>query len=132
MSLKQIRLSSQAKEQLIRLKTRTGIQQWNILCRWAFCLSLAEPTPPTPIEIPADSNVEMSWTVFGGDDHDLYFALLTERAVRDGLEPSPENLTRQFRLHLHRGIGYLATPNRIRSISELVALVTAATSAGTR
>ena len=43
MSLKQIRLSSQAKEQLIRLKTRTGIQQWNILCRWAFCLSLAEP-----------------------------------------------------------------------------------------
>ena len=43
---------SQAKEQLIRLKTRTGIPQWNILCRWAFCLSLAEPTPPTPIEIP--------------------------------------------------------------------------------
>jgi hypothetical protein len=26
--------------QLIRLKTRTGITQWNILCRWAFCLSL--------------------------------------------------------------------------------------------
>lgn len=60
MSPKQIRLSSQAKEQLIRLKTRTGISQWNILCRWAFCLSLAEPTPPTPVEIPADSNVEMT------------------------------------------------------------------------
>ena len=124
MSLKQIRLSSQAKEQLIRLKTRTGIQQWNILCRWGFSLSLAEPTPPTPIEIPADSNVEMTWTVFGGDCHELYFALLMERCVHDGLDTSLETLTRQFRLHLHRGIGYLATPNKIRSISDLVALGT--------
>ena len=122
--LKQVRLSTQAKEQLIRLKTRTGIQQWNILCRWAFCLSLAEATPPTPVEIPADSNVEMSWTVFGGDCHELYFALLMERTVRDGIETSPENLNRQFRLHLHRGISYLATPNKIRSISDLVALAT--------
>ena len=124
MSLKQIRLSSQAKEQLIRLKTRTGIQQWNILCRWGFSLSLAEPTPPTPIEIPADSNVEMTWTVFGGDCHELYFALLMERCVHAGLDTSLETLTRQFRLHLHRGIGYLATPNKIRSIGDLVALGT--------
>ena len=122
MSIKQIRLSAQAKEQLIRLKTRTGIDQWNILCRWAFCLSLAEPTPPTPIEIPADSNVEMSWPVFGGDQHDVYLAILKERCFRDGLDTSPETLNRQFRLHLHRGIGYLATPNKIRSISDLVGL----------
>lgn len=122
MSLKQIRLSNQAKEQLIRLKSRTGIQHWNILCRWAFCVSLAEPTPPTPIEIPADSNVEMSWTVFGGDYHELYLALLLERCVRDGEETAAENITRLFRLHLHRGISYLATPNKIRSISDLAAL----------
>ena len=122
MSVKQIRLSSQAKDQLIRLKTRTGIPQWNILCRWAFCLSLSEPTPPTPVEIPADSNVEMSWGVFAGEWHEVYLALLKERCVRDGLGTSSETLNRQLRLHLHRGIGYLATPNRIRSIGDLVAL----------
>jgi DNA sulfur modification protein DndE len=33
MSIKQFRLSALAREQLIRLKTRTGITQWNILCR---------------------------------------------------------------------------------------------------
>ena len=120
MSIKQIRLSSQAKEQLIRLKTRTGIPQWNILCRWAFCLSLAEPTPPAPIEIPADSNVEMSWPVFGGEYHELYLALLKERCARDGLDTEPETLNRQFRLHLHRGISYLATPNKVRGIGDLV------------
>jgi DNA sulfur modification protein DndE len=121
-SIKQIRLSSQAKEQLIRLKTRTGIPQWNILCRWALCLSLKEPTPPTPIEIPADSNVEMSWLVFGGECHELYLALVKQRCTQDGLDIEPETLNRQFRLHLHRGISYLATPNKIRSITDLVAL----------
>ena len=122
MSIKQIRLSNQAKDQLIRLKTKTGIQQWNILCRWAFCLSLNEPTPPTPIDIPADSNVEMTWHVFGGEHHELYLALLKQRCLRDRLDISSETLSRQFRLHLHRGIGYLATPNRIKSISDLVVL----------
>ena len=122
MSLKQIRLSAQAKEQLIRLKMRTGITQWNILCRWALCLSLRQPAPPAPVEVPADSNVEMSWQVFGGEASELYQALLKERSARDGLGTAEEVLGRHFRLHLHRGIGYLATPHAIRSIADLVRL----------
>ena len=122
MSIKQIRLSTSAKDQLIRLKTKTGIQQWNILCRWAFCLSLKQTTPPTPIDVPTDSNVEMTWQTFGGDAYELYLALLKERCVRDGLECTDEVLARQFRLHLHRGIGYLATPQAVRSVSDLLKL----------
>jgi DNA sulfur modification protein DndE len=101
MSIKQFRLSAQARDQLIRLKTRTGIGQWNILCRWAFCLSLRQPTPPTPVEIPSDSK---------------------ERCVRDGLGTADDVLLRQFRLHLHRGISHLATPHAIQSIGDLVHL----------
>jgi DNA sulfur modification protein DndE len=122
MSLKQFRLSAQAKEQLIRLKTRSGVSQWNILCRWAFCVSLRQPTPPTPIEPPADSNVELTWQVFAGEAQELYLALLKERCERDGLGTSEEVLSRQFRLHLHRGISYLATPHAIKSIADLVRL----------
>ena len=85
MSIKVARVSSQAKEQLIRLKVKTGISQWNILCRWAFCVSLAEPSPPTPIKIVADSNVEMAWPVFGGDHHELYLGLLKGHCEQDGL-----------------------------------------------
>jgi DNA sulfur modification protein DndE len=123
MSIKQIRLASQAKDQLIRLKTRTGIQQWNVLCRWAFCLSLRQPTPPSPVDVPADSNVEMSWQVFGGDAQELYLALLKERCLRDGLAASDDILATQFRLHLHRGIGYLASPQTIRSVGDLIRLL---------
>lgn len=122
MRVKQIRLSAQAKDQLTRLKRFTGIQQWNVLCRWAFCVSLAEETPPTPVSVPADSNVEMSWAVFGGEHHEVYEAMLVERCVRDGLEPTRDNLQKSLRLHLHRGIGYLSAPNRIRSIADLVSL----------
>jgi hypothetical protein len=38
------------------------------------------------------------------------------------MELSEKELNRQFRLHLHRGIGYLASPNTIRSIADLVRL----------
>src|SRR4051794_40040791 len=123
MTIKQVRLSSQAKDQLIRLKTKTGIQQWNVLCRWAFCLSLRQPAPPTPVEVPADSNVEMSWQVFGGEAQELYLALLKERCQRDELGGADDVLSSQFRLHLHRGIGYLASPQTIRSIGDLVRLL---------
>ncbi len=127
MSIKQIRLSSQAKDQLVRLKSRSGISQWNILCRWAFCVSLAEETPPTPVDIPADSNVEMTWHVFGGEYQEVYHALLIERCLADGIDTSDDHMVnRQFRLHLHRGIGYLATPNKIRSSADLIELACAA------
>ena len=120
MSIKQVRLSGQAKDQLIRLKTRTGITQWNILCRWAFCLSLKQPTPLTPIDVPEDSNVEMTWQVFGGEAQELYLALLKERCERDGLGTSDDVLLRQFRLHLHRGIGYLTMPHASYGLQEVV------------
>jgi DNA sulfur modification protein DndE len=40
--IERIKLSQTAKEQLFKLKRSTKIDQWNILCRWPFCHSLAE------------------------------------------------------------------------------------------
>jgi len=123
MIVKQIRLSNKAKEQLIRIKGKTGIQNWNVLCRWALCLSLSEPSIPPDMEIPADSNVEMSWHVFGGEYHELYEALIKQRCLNDGLGNDPTTLAKYFRLHLHRGISYLSATNYIRSCSDLLQLV---------
>ena len=114
MSLEYIRVSRQAREQLIRLKRNTGIEHWNVLCRWAFCRSLAELSVPPPARIVTDSNVEMSWRVFGGRQHEIYMALLKERCLRDRLGADEQTLDDQFRLHLHRGIAYLAGDRRIR------------------
>lgn len=120
MAIEHIKLSQQAKDQLIKLKRLTGIQNWNVLCRWAFCVSLAEPSIPSPAKIPADSSVEMTWKIFGGANHEIYYALLKERCHRDGLGTENEILATQFRLHLHRGIGYLVADKQIKNIVGLV------------
>jgi DNA sulfur modification protein DndE len=118
-----IKLSQTAKDQLTKLKRSTKIEQWNILCRWAFFRSLAEAAPPSIIPIPADSNLEMTWKVFGGELADISILALKQRCHQDGLEITPENLAQQFRLHLHRGIGYLSGDPSLRKIEDLVGLV---------
>jgi len=120
--IERFRLSQTARNQLIRLKQHTKIEQWNILCRWAFCRSLAEPTIPSPFPIPADSNLEMTWRVFGGEMSDLLLVALKQRCYQDGLGTDKATLTHQFRLHLHRGIGYLAGDTRLRKVEDLVTL----------
>lgn len=115
-----IRLSEKAKDQLIKLKRLTGIKNWNVLCRWALCASLAEESKPAMAKIPADSSVEMTWKVFGGRDQEVYAALVKARCIRDGLDTKPETLALQFRLHLHRGIGYLVGDKKLTSIEALL------------
>lgn len=120
MPLDHIKVSEKAKDQLIKLKRVTGIQHWNTLCRWAFCKSLAEPSIPSPVKIPADSSVDMTWKVFGGAYEELYAALLRQRCEQDGLGTSDEVLATQFRLHLHRGIAHLAADKGLKSAADLV------------
>lgn len=117
-----IKLSQTAKDQLLKLRRNTKIDQWNILCRWAFCRSLAEPSIPSPVPLPADSNVELTWRVFGGDVSDILLIALKQRCHNDGLKLDKETLASQFRLHLHRGIGYLSGDQNIKKIEDLVAL----------
>ena len=119
-----IRLSEQARTQLMTMKRRTGIQNWNVLCRWGFCLSLAEPSLPPDENIPSDSSVEMSWKTFAGRMEHVYWALLVTRARKDHVDLTDERLNSYFRLHLHRGISYLHS-KVTGDVSELLKLVAA-------
>ncbi len=108
MSIETIRLSERQKNQLITLKRRTGIQHWNVLCRWALCLSLAEPGDPPDEIIQSDSNVEMTWKTFAGRHTDIYLALLKTRAWQTLNDTSKLAVERCLKLHLNRGISYLS------------------------
>jgi DNA sulfur modification protein DndE len=120
-----VRLSEKAKTQLSTLKRKTGIQNWNVLCRWGFCLSLAEKSAPPEETIPSDSSVEMTWKTFTGGREEIYWGLLLVRARRDGIRLEREALGKYFRLHLHRGISYLNGSPSLRTIDSLARLAQA-------
>ena len=122
--LESIRLGKRAKNQLVSLKRKTGISNWNILCRWAFVLSIAEPSRPRRVTESLDEGVEMTWRTFGGEYTEIYEALLTKRCIDDGVPLSPTDMSQQFRFHVYRGIGYLAAGKRISNIGDLATLST--------
>ena len=119
-----VRVSEKGKTQLITLKRRTGIQNWNVLCRWAFCISLNEKKEPPNEEIPSDSSIEMTWKTFTGGDEELYLALLKQRAFNAGVNAGRDELNKYFRLHLHRGISYMTSNNKLVKIEDLIRIST--------
>ena len=104
-----IKLSEKQKQQLVRLKSKTGIENWNVLCRWALCMSLAEDSIPPVEEIPSDSNVEMSWKVFAGEYADVYLAILREVYQKQNTHLESVYFGDFVKLHLNRGISFLNT-----------------------
>ena len=122
MIIKQIKLSNQSKDKLSRLKGKTGIKNWNILCRWALCYSLKEDSIPPDILIIQDSNLEMSWFTFGGEDSDLYEALIIAWCKSKGLPLDNDTVSKYFKLHLERGISYLSGTNFIKNLDDLLKL----------
>jgi DNA sulfur modification protein DndE len=100
MIVKQFKLSLPEKDKLIRIKSRTGIQNWNVICRWALCWSLNEESIPGGVDPASDSNVEMTWLTFAGEYHEIFEALIRQRCINDGLGTDQETLVKYFRLHL--------------------------------
>ena len=122
MIIKQIKLTNVSKDRLGRLKGKTGIKNWNVLCRWALCYSLSENTMPTDIQIVADSNVEMSWYTFGGEYSDIYDAIMIAWCKNMGLPTDEETLAKYFKLHIERGIAHLSGTNFIKNLDDLLDL----------
>lgn len=117
LTIKRLRFSTEADTWLKVLKTRTGLTP-NILCRAAFCLSLAEPGVPTDVSGEPESQREINRYTLLGEYDKLFEALLRQRVAADGL--SEADLDDQFRRHVHRGIALLSS--RTRALSDLVAL----------
>ncbi|WP_346434026.1 DNA sulfur modification protein DndE [Nonomuraea composti] len=118
-----VRIGSDVREQLITMKRRTGVMNWNVLCRWALCRSLAEPTAPPTTSPNSDTAVEMTWKTFSGAAGDLYWWLIKQRARELGLPLDEQALHAQLRAHITRGTQYLVGDANMRDTPDLVALL---------
>lgn len=118
MIVETVRLSEKARNQLIQVKRKTGIEQWNILCRWGLILSLAEKHPPPPEDILTDSSIEIAWKTFAGSLDSALSGLTRYKFKLDRAEMGKQGIENFFKLHLHRGISYLAN-KELRSVASI-------------
>ena len=118
--VERIKVSQRSRDTLVTLKRRTGIEHWNVLCRWAFLDSLANPNKPVTAAHAQDSNVEMSWDVFAGESNDLLLATFALRAKKDGVSQNSSELIAYFKSHLERGINQLQSAKDLKNLFERV------------
>lgn len=104
-----LRLTAGAKQQLITLKRRTGIEHYNVLCRHAMCLSLANPAPAPDEHLQFANGLEIDWKTFAGDADTTYLNVLVVRSLADEGDASPATVRRTLMQHVHRGLSYLVS-----------------------
>jgi DNA sulfur modification protein DndE len=114
-----LRLGKQSRDNLIKIKRITGIEHWNIICRWALLVSLREPTRPVAPPETAEGGVEIAWKVFAGDLGDVLVSLVRMRLRKDGEFPDTDSQV-AVRAHVTRGLGYLASGTETKSIADFV------------
>lgn len=115
--LENIGVSQRSREILITLKRRTGIANWNVICRWGFCDSLANPNRPVPVVGKADSNIDMSWDTFAGEISEALLAAFEIRAAKDDISRDKQERAAYFRSHLERGISQLHNAKNLTDLA---------------
>jgi DNA sulfur modification protein DndE len=117
-----IRLGPATKIRLTTLKRRTGIENWNVLCRWAFCLSMTDPAPAGDRHLDPGSAIEMSWKTFAGEHEALYELLVRNREEVQGELIGDMQFGDLLRAHISRGILRLTAMKSDDSLSDMLLL----------
>ena len=115
-----LRTSMNVKNSLTRIKSITGISNWNILCRWAFCLSVKQTSLPREVEEKLDG-IEIDYDTLVGRNKFIYTQLLINNLVSHKEEINKKNLTKYLNAHVNRGVNIIYT-NKLKDISGLMAL----------
>lgn len=100
-----IRLTATAKNQLITLKRRTGIQHYNALCRHALCISLENPTEIPNEELNFTGGLEIDWRTIAGESSNTLVNLTLVSSNAQAI--NDEQLKMLITSHIHRGLSYL-------------------------
>jgi DNA sulfur modification protein DndE len=114
-----LRTSMNVKNSLSRIKTLTGIPNWNIICRWAFCLSIKQTSLPREVEEKLDG-VEIDYDTLFNKNKSIYTQLLINNLITHKVEIDKKNLTKYLYAHVNRGVNIIYT-NKLKDISGLMA-----------
>ncbi len=110
--------STRVQANLGILRIKTGLTP-NIFLRFAFCMSLKDPSIPNPDEHNQNGS-ELTPAVLFGEHEPIYLALMLNRLKKDNLDPGIY-LHKMTRAHLNRGA--IALWPRINDLSDFYELV---------
>ena len=115
-----LKTSTNLKNFLTRIKTNTGIANWNVICRWALCLSLKQTSLPREVDEKLDG-VEIDYDILVGKNKTIYTQLLINNLITHKVEINKRNLTKYLNAHVNRGANIIYT-NKLKDISGLYKL----------
>ena len=118
MQFSRYKFSSRTQSLYGTLKSRTGLTV-NIIARYAFCLSLKDPSIPNPDEFDENGS-EILPSVLFGDHENIYMALMLDRLKKDNLDPKLY-LHKMTRAHLNRGAAIMFT--RIHELTDFIDII---------
>ena len=120
-NIDQLRTSTSLKNLLTRIKGITSIQNWNVLCRWGFCLSIKQSTLPRMVDEKLDG-VEIDYDVLVGKNKIIYTQLLINNLRKNNIEINKENLTKYLYAHVNRGINIIYNI-KMKTIKDLYNII---------
>jgi DNA sulfur modification protein DndE len=107
--IERVKLTAAAKQQLITLKRKTGIEHYNTICRHALVVSLSNPAPAPVENLQFTNGLEIDWDVFTGGYGDTYLNVLMIRAIKDTDGCTASQVRQTLTSHIHRGLSYLVS-----------------------
>ena len=120
LTIDNLKTSTNLKNSLTRIKTNTGIANWNVICRWALCLSLKQTSLPREVDEKLDG-VEIDYNILVGANKTIYTQLLINNLITHKVEINKKNLTKFLNAHVNRGANIIYT-NKLKDISGLFKL----------
>lgn len=120
--MERVKLTAAAKNQLMTLRRRTGIEHNNSLCRHALCISLANPSVPPVENLSFGGGIEIDWRTLTGGEEALYYNLLLVRLVSEGKRATSDQIRQALVQHVHRGLSYLVSRRDDDLLVELARL----------
>ena len=116
-NIDQLRTSTSLKNLLTRIKGITSIQNWNVLCRWGFCLSIKQSSVPRIVDEKLDG-IEIDYDTLVGKNKTIYTQLLINNLRKNNIEINKENLTKYLYAHVNRGVNILYN-YKMKTIKDL-------------
>ena len=118
-----VRLSASEKDLLSRIKRKTAIESWNVLCRWALAVGLSSNLKSLTKSQEKRDAVEIRWDTFAGRWSELISASIriAHRQYSDFDQTIP--LADFFQMAMAKGIRILAKQASTNGTASFAVLV---------